>query len=396
MTLSNRQYRAGISTFFFIQGLTFASWASRITDVKLKFELNDAELGTLLLCLAIGELIGSPIVAWLVSKFTSRATLHAGFVLYPGSLLLIGLATTPLTLSLALLFSGMACCCMNLSINTQAVSLEQIYGKSIMASFHGMWSLGGFAGGMLGMLTSNLGLSMMQHFTSMAIAGWSIALLVRRRMLTSDMKKAPDDLAQKPSKATTLTARLREKLSIETLIIILGAVVFGCSVCEGVMYDWTIEYFRAVVQPDDRYVRMGYVCTMLAMTLGRFTADNLVRRWNAIAVIRVGGATVAAGLLLAVLLPHTVPASIGFFLVGAGVSSVVPLCFGMASCARKIAPSSAIAIVSAIGLCGFLSGPPMIGFISHAFGTLKAALIFVACFGVMTSAIVGVVRKWIK
>lgn len=374
------RYRIGVCLFFFIQGLTFAAWAGRIPDVKMALGLNDAELGALLLAIPIGQIAFSPVTGWLVGKYGSRCMLHVGFTCYPGSLLLLGLASSAPQLVAALLIFGASCNVMNISINTQAVSLEGRYGRSIMASFHGMWSLGGFAGGLASMLTAYMGFCNWEHFVALFAVGFALALTFRRYLLPQDIKKAKAD--DETPKRTGLS-----RFRLEGLIVMLGLVAFGCSVCEGAMYDWSVEYFRAVVRPDESLVRVGYVCCMFAMTMGRFTADRFVRRWGGVRVVEVCGAIVAVGLLLAVCVPQLIAASVGMLLVGAGVSAVVPLCFSMVSRSRTMHAGAALAVVSSIGMFGFLAGPPMVGFLSHAFGTLQAAFLAVAAFGVLTSVL---------
>ncbi len=384
-------YRLGISLFFFVQGITFAAWASRIPDVKLALGLNDAELGSLLLAIPIGEIVASPVVGWLISRFSSWITLRIGFIAYPGALILLGLAPTAYWLAAALFVFGFACNTLNISINTQAVSLQQHYGRSIIATFHGMWSLGGFVGGLIGIVTANVGLNSLQHFSIMMILAMALAFSVARFSLREDLKKQPanDDSADK-------SKSLFQRFRIEKLIMILGFIVFGCSVCEGVMYDWSIEYFRAEVRPPDEYMRMGYVAAMSAMTLGRFISDRFVERYGAVTVIRMSGAIVALGLGVAVAWPSLVPATVGFFFVGIGVSSVVPLCYGMVSHSERMSAGTALAVVSSIGLFGFMSGPPIIGFISHASGTLRVALVVVAGFGLLTACLAGFLRQYVK
>ncbi len=377
--------------FFFVQGITFAAWASRIPDVKLALGLNDAELGSLLLAIPIGEIAASFFVGWMISRFNSWLTLHIGFIAYPAALILLGLAPTASWLALALFVFGFACNTLNISINTQAVSLQQLYGRSIMATFHGMWSLGGFTGGLIGIATSNLGLTSMQHFTLMAVLGIGLALGFGRFALHDDLQKEPSEEEKSEQRKSFF-----ERFRIEGLIIILGLIAFVCSVCEGVMYDWSIEYFRAEVRPPDEYMRLGYVAAMSAMTIGRFVSDKFVERYGAVAVIRASGFLVAVGLAVAVAVPTLFAATIGFFLVGAGVSSVVPLCYGMVSHSERMSTGTALAVVSSIGLFGFMSGPPVIGFISHASGTLRVALGVVACFGLVTAFMASTLRKYTK
>ena len=151
-TLSKRTHRLAIGTYFFIAGITFASWASRIPDIKQKLELNDAELGGILFALPTGSMVSLPISGWLVAKLGSRTVMLLAALCYPLVLSLLGTADSVVVLTSLLFFFGLLGNMMNISVNTQAVAVEELYGKSIMASFHGIWSLAGFTGSSVGTL----------------------------------------------------------------------------------------------------------------------------------------------------------------------------------------------------------------------------------------------------
>src|SRR5262245_12816724 len=134
----HRLYRVTVSVFFFIAGLTFASWASRIPDIKTYLQLDEAALGTVLLALPAGLMASLPISGWLVSRFGSRQTVIVGAVLYPLTLVFLGLASSIYHLIAILFFFGIWANMVNIAMNTQAVGVESLYGRSIMASFHGL------------------------------------------------------------------------------------------------------------------------------------------------------------------------------------------------------------------------------------------------------------------
>ena len=148
--ISNRTRRIVLSGFFFFAGICFASWASRIPDVKMQLGLNDAEFGGMLLFLPLGSFIGIPISGSLTSLYGSNRMLKIAAVLYPVALIMLGLATNTWQLGICLFFFGMAGNLYNVSVNTQAVVLVKSFEKSIISTFHGFWSLAGFAGGLVG------------------------------------------------------------------------------------------------------------------------------------------------------------------------------------------------------------------------------------------------------
>jgi MFS family permease len=156
-TISKRTHRWAIGSYFFIAGITFASWASRIPDIKEKLQLNDAELGGILFALPAGSMVSLPISGWLVSKLGSRTVMLIAAIIYPILLLLLGTASTTFILTSLLFCFGLLGNMMNISVNTQAVAVEELYGRSILASFHGIWSMAGFTGAAVGTLMISFG-----------------------------------------------------------------------------------------------------------------------------------------------------------------------------------------------------------------------------------------------
>ena len=150
----------------------------------------------------------------------------------------------------------------------------------------------------------------------------------------------------------------------------------------GTVYDWSGVYFSTVVKPDDAFIRAGYVAGMGAMTLGRFLADGFVTKYGASKVLKMCGLLILGGLLLAVIFPYLITATLGFLLVGFGISSSVPICYSIAGKLGTIKASIAITIVSSISFFGFLIGPPVIGWLSEA-TNLRVALGMAACLGLM-------------
>lgn len=157
-------YRIAVGSFYFTQGLVFSSWASRIPDIRRALGLNEAGLGSVLFAIPIGQLAAMALSGYLVSRFGSRRMLALAALLYPGTLVFLGLAPSVWTLSAGLFFFGMAANLHNISVNTPGVEVERLYGRSIMATFHGLWSLAGFAGGLLSTWMAGASVSPFVHF----------------------------------------------------------------------------------------------------------------------------------------------------------------------------------------------------------------------------------------
>lgn len=373
-----RIYRIALSIFFFIQGLVFASWASRIPDIKLKFGLNDAELGSLLFALPAGQMLGMVLSGYLVSRFGSRLMLLIGVVIYPGTLVLLGVAPTIVLLVAALVFFGLCANLINIAANTQAISVEALYRKSIMASFHGLWSLAGLTGGLIGGFMAAHRYMPFVHYCIIFGLTMVLALIAGPYLL-------PRDASRKNKQASIFVKPNRN-------IVVLGLITFACMICEGTMFEWSGVYFQQVVHAPAQLIGLGFPAFMSTMAGGRFAADYFITKFGVKRLLRISGVTIFIGLLTAAIFPTIVPTTIGFLLVGLGVASVVPMTYSIAGRSRTIQPGVALAMVSTIGFLGFLLGPPLIGFVAEAFG-LRWSLTMIAVLGLGTTLLAGSIKN---
>jgi MFS family permease len=362
-------YRLAVGSTFLLQGLCFSTWAARIPTVQQHMGLSDTELGGVLLAVPLGLVTSLPFTGWLVARFGSRLMAVLGVMLYALGLPLLGLAATVPQLLAALVLFGVASNMANISVNTQAVGVEGLYGRSIMAKFHGVWSLAGFAGSSIGAFMIAHHVAPLLHF--LLISGTVLlGLLVARPFLL------PQDA---PREADAPIFVLPDKS-----LLLLGVLAFCSLLCEGTMFDWSGVYFRKVVQAPTAQVGVGFAAFMSTMAAGRFIADWFTDRFGRTRTLMLSGLLEAAGLLLAVALPGLLTATIGFMLVGLGVSSVVPLVYGAAGRSKTMSAGVALAAVSTVGFAGFLLGPPVIGLVAGAF-SLRVSFTLIAVMGLIVA-----------
>ncbi|UPL47721.1 MFS transporter [Hymenobacter sublimis] len=359
------QHRVAVSALFFVAGLCFASWASRIPDIGLRLKLSEGELGQLLLALPVGSMLALPVAGWLVHTYGSRLVVLAATCLYAGFLPLLGWAGSFWSLASSLVLFGFAGNLLNISVNTQAIGVQAAYGKPIMASFHGLWSLAGFLGGAVGTLLLQWRYTPLEHFLLITGSGLLLTLLAHQRTLSLDT--GPDAGG----------SSLRRP---EPYLLRIGLIAFCGMLCEGCMFDWSGVYFQKVVQPDASLVTAGYVACMSTMALGRFISDYFTHRFGTQRMLQLSSALITLGLLLAVAWPAVVPAGVGFLLVGFGIASVTPLAYSAAGQSTTVSPGVALATVSSIGYLGFLLGPPLIGLVAEVL-SLRVSFALVAGLG---------------
>lgn len=371
---SRKRVRFAISLFYFGQGVVFASWASRIPDLKSTLALSDAALGSILLALPLGQLLTMPISGRLTTIFGSRRMLTIGAPLYALSLILLGLATVGWQLAIFLFLLGISGNICNIALNTQGVAGETYYGKPIMTSFHGAWSVGGFTGALVGLVMMNFHLSPFIHFCIIAAIVW-LHIIINYRFLLPGQKSSSSN---KPKLFT----------KPQGVLVQLGIIGFCSMATEGAMFDWSGVYFKEIVKAPQSLVILGYTSFMIMMATGRFLGDKIITKYGRKRSLQVSGIIITTGMFTAVLFPYLIPSVIGFMLVGIGVSGIVPMVYSIAGTNTKVSPGIALAMVSGVSYFGFLMGPPLIGYISEL-SSLRYSYAFIGCFGLLITFIVA-------
>lgn len=366
--------RISISLYFFFFGFIFATWAARIPDIQQQLHLTEVSLGAVLLFMPLGSFLTLPFSGYFSARYGSQKVAMLATAVYCSIIVLIGFAPNVWVLAAGLFMFGSAGNMVNIAINTQAIALEKLYNKTIISSFHGMWSVAGLAAASLGTFLIGRSFPVSLHFLFTALLAFGCFFFGRTYLL----KEAPAhaerrSLFTRPDKA----------------FIGLGLIAFCSMICQGAMFDWSGIYFKKVVNTSTAYIGLGYTAFMVSMTFIRFITDWLTHRIGFANIVITCGAFITAGLLINVVFPFLVPATIGMLFVGIGVSPVVPLVFSAAGRSSKLSPSIAIAAVSSIGFIGNLTGPPVIGFIA-GLSSLKISFVYLSLFGVAIAVLASV------
>lgn len=373
-SVSPAQARVATALYFFVSGFGFSTWASRIPTIQHRLGLNEAQLGSVLLALPAGLMLTLPVTGWLLQRFSSRSIMLVGAVLFNLFLGLLGFAAQTWQLVVILFCFGSSRNLLNISMNAQSVSVQALYPQSIITSFHGLWSVAGFAAAALTALLVPTGLPAWLHFVAVGSLLTLLALWFFPRTLP--VPPAPD-------------GRKAGFVLPDKRLLKFGLIAFASMACEGTMYDWSSLYFAKAVHTSAGLATLGFVVYMVAMTIGRFSGDALVERFSIKPILRYSGLLIGGGLVLAALVPTPVAAGVGFTMVGLGVSCVNPLVFSLAGKSPTLGNGSAIAAVSTVGYFGFLIVPPLVGFIAEA-ASLRWAFALIATLGLVIS---GLVRK---
>jgi MFS family permease len=369
-----RRTRIAVFLFYFSMGLCFATWASRIPDIKTALHLGDAALGSILFALPVGQLVSMPFSGRLVTRYGSRKVLIIALPLYALGMTNLGLATQGWHLGIGLFLFGICSNMCNIAVNTQGVATEKLYQRPIMASFHGGWSAAGVAGALIGILMINLKVFPYLHFWIVALAVWGIIGLNHKDLVYG--------------RSAMATTEKKGFLRPDRILIELGIIGFCSMASEGAMFDWSGIYFKDVVKVPHSLITLGYASFMIMMASGRFIADRMIARFGRKHLLQVCGLLISTGLFTAVLFPYLVTSTLAFMLVGLGVSSIVPTVYSIAGTHTKVPPGIALATVTSVSFLGFLMGPPLIGYIAGAAG-LRYSYALIGIFGICITFMVS-------
>ena len=370
--------RWAVTLFYFSMGLNFATWASRIPDIKMALGLTEGDLGTMLFAIPVGQLCIMPFSGRLAVKYGSHKTVVLGLSFYVFTLVFLGFVHEKWQLALVLLFFGVCSNLTNISVNTQGIYTEGLFKRAVMSSFHGAWSLAGFTGALIGIGMKALHLTTAVHFIIVAVLVWIVILLNYKYLVK--VKNQP-----KPGEKKKLFSKP------DTVLLWLGVMSFCCMLSEGIMFDWSGVYFSDVIKAEGPLAVLGYASFMAMMATGRFLGDKAIRKLGRKKVLITSGFLISSGLYIAVFFPYIIPATFGFMLVGLGVSTVVPSVYSIAGRRPNMEPSIALQTVSSVSFLGFMLGPPVIGHVAHL-TSLRISFAIIGVFGVMIAFLVWKVK----
>jgi MFS family permease len=358
--------RLGALSTFFLAGALCAVWTVRMPALKQKLDLSDAQLGLEVLGWGVGALITMLIAGRIIGRYGSRGVLRLALPGTAACLALVGLAPNFTLLIVTGLAFGLCFGLVDVSMNTQASTVERRYGRPLMGGMHAGWSLGAVTGGLLGAGTAWIGLNFTAALCLVAALCLPAILAIGPLYLSEGaLPQAGASSAPAAASLTTSTSRARRP-RLPLLVYLFGAIVFCSYLAEGAVADWSGVYLRDSLGATEVVATFGYPMFEASMFLGRMFSDRLTTHFGARTLITVSGLAAAAAFLLVVLAADPAYALLGFALVGLGVCAVSPLAMSLTGAAGGAHTERAIATASTLGYSGLLLGPVSIGFVSAA------------------------------
>ncbi len=380
---------------FFLNGFNFATWASRLPAVRDALAFTEAQMGLLLLFMAVGSLLALPLSGMVVQRVGASRAVTVFAVVN-----VVGLVTAvtgvgggeDLLVRGGLFLAGIGTGVWDAAMNLEGAAVEQRLGKAIMPRFHAGFSFGTMAGAGVGALAALLAVPVQAHLTGAVVLSlvgvlWSVRFfLPAGRADVASAGDRPDDAAgADPAAAAGSGAALeppagaRSALSAwtEPRTLLIGLVVLAAALTEGAANDWVSLAVVDGFGTSDAMGAIGLAVFLTAMTGMRLLGTGLLDRYGRVVVLRLSAALALVGLLVFTLSPSIWLALIGVVAWGMGAALGFPV--GMSAASDDPARAAArVSVVATIGYSAFFMGPPLIGFLAEHVGYRNALLVIAA------------------
>ena len=360
--------RNGNLATFATSGFLFAAWLSRLPDVKQLLNIGTGTLSYLLLALACGSLVGLPITGRVAERFGTKNTVRYGAVAGIAGLLVACFSISfsqdlvvPIT---AMVFVGFGIGMWDVAQNLEGTIVEQKLGKAIMPWFHAAFSGGTVLGALVGSQATRLQLPLAIHLSVVAALTVVVLIWGTNKFIADEVISNKDEKKNKEIK--------QKSAWTEPRTLLIGVMVLAAAFTEGTANDWIAVAFVEGHGTTATQGVFGLSAFLVFMTLGRVLGSMALDRFGRVLVLRVLFAAALIGSLLFVF-GGPVGAYFGAAIWGLGSSLGFPVGMSAASDDPKRA-AARISVVSTIGYCAFLAGPPVVGFLGEAVGILMALL----------------------
>lgn len=392
----SRASRAVMVTFA-LNGAAFATFASRLPNVKTELALSSAGLGLLLLAISLGSVTGLPMSGWLTGRFGARRTVLAG-----SAATTLGYVAAAFgahfdqvwLAAIGLYAAGWGIGTWDVSMNLEGTSVERRLRRSIMPHYHAMFSAGTVAAALLGAAVTAADVPVWLHVTVLMalVAATNLAVTADFLPMSTDRTNVddPDRADEKAAEPGGAASPSYWAAWRDPRVLLIGVVTLVAGFTEGTANDWmSIAFVEGHHVPAWAGV-LAFAAFLTFMTLGRLAGTSLLDRFGRVPTLRVAFALAVAGCLLVVFGPTPV-AYVGVLIWGLGACLGFPV--GMSAAGDDPRQAHArISVVSTIAYGSFLAGPPLLGFLGEHVGVLHA-LLAVGAAALVALALVPAVRE---
>lgn len=381
-----RRARLAVSTLFFVNGFTYTNVVPWLPVLKDRLELSNADLGLAVAAMPTGAILTGMLAGPFIRWFGSGRTAVGGSLLSVGALPMVALAQEWWMLAATLFFLGCADAWTDSAQNAHGLRVQLRYRRSIINTFHAVWSLAAVGGGLLGAAMAGSGTPILVHLGGVAALLIVVSLGVSRMLLPG-----PEDSGQPGGSNGDHRRGVLPGGRILAALVALGLLLMFASGIEDSAASWGAVYLTSELSASLFVAALPFVACQGMMTIGRLLGDRVTDRFGTVAVGRVGGLLAAVGMGLALTLSHPVAAVVGFGVVGLGIATLFPLTLAAAGNVPGVRVGDGVTVVSWLGRVGFLAFPPAVGVLADAVG-LGQALWLISAAGVGVFLLAGTLR----
>lgn len=326
-------------------------------------------MGVVLLSTALGAMLAMPFSGWLIIRNGSRKIGLFSVYMYCGLVPFIPICPGLISLIAVFFLLGVSSGMLDVAMNAQAVMIEQKWGKPIMTSFHAFFSIGMALGALTASLFSKMDTGLFTHLSIITVFNL-IAITIARFYFLHDkpLEKSEGPAFRVPSAA----------------LVGVGIIALCSMLGEGAMADWSTNYMENFANASMSLAPVGLAGFAFAMTIGRLFGDSARLKYGDRKLIVICGLIASVGLAFAIIFPQPEMVIAGFFVVGIGLATIVPIAYSIAGNAKGLPSGVGIAMVTTVGYSGFFFGPPVMGFLSDLVTLRFAFLLVLFLFLVMT------------
>jgi MFS family permease len=371
----DRRARLGAAGAYFVQGLCFAGLVTRVPTLQTRFSFTDGQLTLLLLVVPVVAGVGSVLAGVLAPRIGSSLVLRVAGPVVCVAMTAVGFAPGRPVLYVAIAAFGLALGAVDATMNMQGVAVQQRYGRSILASFHGVWSIGGILGSLANAGAGRLHVHLGPNLGVIALVGLVLAIAAgplqyrRGEAAVRAVDQPPDVPAPKIAWAP---------------IVLVGLAVMLMYISDSATSNWSAKYLQDALTASSSVAPLGLAGYLLCQMLGRLVADWPVRRFGPVLPVAIGGLIGAGGMTLVAVARVPALAIAGFAVVGFGLCVVVPQSFSAAGALDPTGSGVAIARVNLFNYVGFVVGAGLIGAVDQAAGLRWAFLVpAILCLGIV-------------
>ncbi|MFD6275114.1 MFS transporter [Streptomyces sp. NPDC060209] len=387
---TDRQARVAVAVLFFTNGALFANLLPRYPQIKADLDLSNAVYGLAVAAFPAGAIAAGLAAGAAIRRLGSARAAVLGTLLTGAGILAAGLADSVVLFAGALFLAGAMDSVTDVAQNAHGLRVQRRYGRSIINSFHAIWSIGAVAGGCMAAAAVALGLSRGLHLTISAVV-FAIAACVALRFCLSGPESEPSPEPEADAhvgRQAGPAAPGRRTVYVLTALVLIAT---AGTLVEDAGSSWATLYLSGSLHASVTLAAFGYIALVGAQFVGRVIGDRLVDRFGQRTVARTGGLIAAVGMGLALAVP-TVPGTVlGFAAAGFGVATLVPAAMHEADELPGLKPGSGLAIVSWLMRLGFLASPPIVGLVTDA-TSLRIGLLVVPLAGVLAFLLAGVLH----